>query len=158
MNKLIQFILICLIFSCGKEEPSIETEDTYFVCKVDGIDYEAFGENAYTLDVGTKFSLYGEGFQEGSSEMGFMYLSLPDYGFGDQYEIKPNSISTKAGYIVNFDDPEASYTTIGSVGEGVINVRRTSNGYLEGTFNFKAEDLQTDELITVTEGKFRLEI
>lgn len=159
--KNIQIVLllftISLFLSCGSDDDTGGSNDTFWKCKLNGQDYESSGLNAYAVDFTDDIAVYGTGDVANNPNAPTMYISIDGRAEAGVYTLDSNS-ETIGFYIPDLSNSNISYTTLGANGSGEINVTSNDGNIIEGTFNFVAQDFTTEEIVTVTEGEFRVDI
>jgi hypothetical protein len=152
---LLLLLLTPLIMNlkCKKEETP---EGYFFICKLDGKEYRASGGSCVTCIAGfavgdTVLSVTGK---RSNEDIGMGVYD--DQGIREKTYILNDNIRSGGTYdnSITIND---SYVT-DSIRTGQLNITKLDRikKEVEGTFYFKAYSTVYDKIITITEGKFRI--
>jgi hypothetical protein len=157
-TKNILLILSFFLLSCGKEDLPKPTQNGSgtFACKVDGKiftpksdDFKRSSKRA-TLDDGTMVIAGIRDFSEHSENISLVLKNFIGEGVYDLIEEDVNSFGF---YNLNGD---RYYTNDTYTGKVRITHFDQSKKIVSGTFDFKAQDAESKEVVHVSEGRFDL--
>lgn len=149
---LLVVLLMGVHYSCSKKSddgPNDDIPADFFAWKVDGMDREARGTNAYAFNLTDDFGVYGWPVAIGEEGC---YLLIPNGTLPDTLEIGA-SPGVRGFYI---DSTGTAYSThLG--GGGTLILQSRDNAHARGTFQFTASDGNApSRLVTVSEGRFHV--